>query len=92
MTVIDHVPLHPMNAERQQTIVTLAPLAVFADGANNTREREQIRRLAESLGGEPGAANLRVIHRKLQIRDLPQIRQKDVGLDATRIVAMVRGA
>ena len=81
-----------MNAERQQTIVTLAPLAVFADSANNTREREQIRRLAESLGGEPGAANLPVIHRKLQIRYLPQIRQNDVGLDATRIVATVRVA
>lgn len=79
-----------MNAERQQAIFTLTPLAVFADGANNTREREQIRRITESLGGEPEAANLPAIHRKMQIRYLPQIWPNDVGLDATRIVAMVR--
>jgi len=89
MSVIDHAPFHPMNPERRQAILTLAPLAAFADGANNEREREQIRRRAEPLGSETGAANLPAIHQKIQLRYLPQIRQKAVGLDATQIVAMV---
>ena len=80
MTVIDQAPLRPMNPVRQQAILSLAQSAAFANGANDEREREQIRRLAESLGGEPGAANL------------PQIQQKAIGLDSTRIMAMVRAA
>ncbi len=48
--------------------------------------------LAESLSGELGAANLAVIHQKMQTRYLPQIQQKTVGLDTTRIMALVRAA
>ena len=92
MTVIDHAPLHPVNPERQQAILTLALLAAFADGANVEQEREQIRRLAVSLGDERGVAYPAAIHQKMQTRYLPQIRQKAVGLDATRIMAMVRAA
>jgi len=54
-----------MNTDQQQAILTLALLAAFADGTNDDREREQIRRLAESLGGEPGAANLPAIYQKV---------------------------
>ncbi|MFZ4537660.1 DUF533 domain-containing protein [Propionivibrio sp.] len=57
-----------MNPEQQQAILTLALLAAFADGANDEREREQIRRLAESLGGEPGAANLPAIYQKVILK------------------------
>ena len=47
-----------MNPEQQKSILTIALYAAFADGAKHDREREEIRRIAESLGGEPegGAA------------------------------------
>lgn len=45
-----------MKRDQQQAILTLALLAAFADGANDDREREQIRRLADPLGGESGAS------------------------------------
>ena len=43
-----------MNPDQQRAILGVALLAAFADGANDEREREQIRRLAETLGGESG--------------------------------------
>jgi len=47
-----------MNPEQQKSILAVALFAAFADGAKHDREREEIRRIAESLGGEPegGAA------------------------------------
>jgi hypothetical protein len=47
-----------MNPEQQKSILAIALFAAFADGAKHDREREEIRRIAESLGGEPegGAA------------------------------------
>jgi hypothetical protein len=46
-----------MDTPQQQAILTLCLLAAFADGAND-REREEIRRIAESLAGESGNALL----------------------------------
>ena len=40
-----------MNHEQQKSILTIALHAAFADGAKHDREREEIRRIAESLGG-----------------------------------------
>ena len=57
-----------MNQEQQQAILTLALLAAFADGANDDREREQIRSLAETLGGEPGASNLPGIYQQVLLK------------------------
>jgi uncharacterized protein (DUF697 family)/tellurite resistance protein len=54
-----------MNQEQQQAILTIALLAAFADGANTDQEREQIHRLAESLGGEPGANELPGIYQQV---------------------------
>ena len=47
-----------MKPEQQKSIHAIALFAAFADGAKHDREREEIRRIAESLGGEPevGAA------------------------------------
>ncbi|MFZ3041055.1 MAG: hypothetical protein WA108_04570 [Thiobacillus sp.] len=42
-----------MNPEQQRSILAIALFAAFADGAKHDREREEIRRIAESLGGEP---------------------------------------
>jgi len=48
--------------------MTLALLAAFADGANDDREREQIRQLAETLGGETGANELPRIYQQVLLR------------------------
>jgi len=39
-----------MQASEQQAIATVAVLAAWADGAKHEREREELRRVAESLG------------------------------------------
>lgn len=57
-----------MNPEQQQAILTLALLAAFADGANDEREREQIRQLADTLGGETGAHELPRIYQQVLLR------------------------
>ena len=57
-----------MNPDQQQAILTIALLAAFADGSNDNREREQIRRLAESLGGEQGAPDLPGIYQKVLLK------------------------
>ncbi|MGL6071634.1 DUF533 domain-containing protein [Craterilacuibacter sp.] len=43
-----------MNPEQQQSILTIALMAAFADGNNDEREREHIRALADSLGQGSG--------------------------------------
>lgn len=45
-----------MNPAQQQAVLTIALLAAFADGTNDDREREAIRRLTESLGAPELAA------------------------------------
>jgi len=57
-----------MNREQQQAILTIALLAAFADGANHDREREQIRRLAESLSEEPGGADLQGLYQQVILK------------------------
>lgn len=42
-----------MNENEQRAILTIALLAAFADGTQGEREREEVRRVAESLGGDP---------------------------------------
>ena len=54
-----------MQTEQQQAILTIALLAAFADGSNAAGEREQIRRLAESLGGNGGAPDLLALYQKV---------------------------
>ena len=63
-----------MNPEQQQSILSIALYAAFADGAKHDREREEIRRIAESLGGEAGAADLARLYQDVLL--------KRVSLDA----------
>ena len=63
-----------MNPEQQKSILVIALYAAFADGAKHDREREEIRRIAESLGGEPGAADLARLYQDVLL--------KRVSLDA----------
>lgn len=57
-----------MNSQQQQAILSIALLAAFADGGNDEREREEIRRLAESLGNEPGAPDLAGLYREVLLK------------------------
>jgi uncharacterized protein (DUF697 family)/uncharacterized tellurite resistance protein B-like protein len=51
-----------MEQTQQKAILTLAMLAAFADGTKADAEREQIRRIAESLAGEaPGLDLARLV-------------------------------
>jgi len=57
-----------MTPAQQQAILTIALLAAFSDGKNDDPEREQIRRLAESLGGEPGAPDLAGLYQQVLLK------------------------
>ncbi|MBD9395300.1 YcjF family protein [Acidovorax sp. ACV01] len=63
-----------MNLDQQKSILTIALLAAFADGNKDDAEREEIRRIAQSLAGDAGMA------------DLPRIYQ-DVLLQRTSVQA-----
>ena len=47
-----------MSTSQQQAILSIALLAAFADEKQDDREREEIRRIAESLAGESGSSQL----------------------------------
>ena len=67
-----------MTLDQQKSILTIALLAAFADGNKDDAEREEIRRIAQSLAGDAGMA------------DLPRIYQ-DVLLKRTTVQAAVQG-
>lgn len=67
-----------MTQDQQKSILTIALLAAFADGNKDDAEREEIRRIAQSLSGDGGMA------------DLPRIYQ-DVLLQRTSVQAAVQG-
>jgi len=56
-----------MNAPEQQAILSIALLAAFADGASD-REREEIRRIAESLAGESGSQHLSTLYQDVLLK------------------------
>lgn len=57
-----------MNPQQQQAILSISLFAAFADGANDDREREEIRRLAETLGSLPGAPDLAGLYRDVLLK------------------------
>jgi uncharacterized protein (DUF697 family)/tellurite resistance protein len=56
-----------MTPSEQQAILSIALLAGFADGAND-REREEIRRIAESLAGESGSQHLSTLYQDVLLK------------------------
>lgn len=74
-----------MNQQQTRSILTVALMAAFADGLKDERERESIRRLAETLGAEASldlfAIYLDVLLAKPQLAtvvaplDTPELRQ-----------------
>lgn len=57
-----------MNAREQEAVLTIALLAAFADGAKDEREREEIKRIADSLAGEAGAPQLSQIYQSVLLK------------------------
>jgi uncharacterized protein (DUF697 family)/tellurite resistance protein len=52
----------------QQAILTISLLAAFADGATDDRERQEIRRVADSLAGESGNAELTTLYQDVLLK------------------------
>jgi len=63
-----------MTPEQQEALLCIALLAAFADGSKADAEREEIRRIAESLSNESGAPNLSRLYQDVLL--------KRVGLEA----------
>lgn len=59
-----------MQAEDQKAILAIALLAAFADGAKDDREREEVRRIAESLASASPAVDLRAIYQEVLMKHL----------------------
>ncbi len=57
-----------MNPEQQKSILAIALHAAFADGAKHEREREQIRRIADSLAAEAGAPDLARLYQDVLLK------------------------
>lgn len=57
-----------MNTEQQKSILTIALLAAFADGTKDDAEREEIRRIAQSLAGDSGMADLPHIYQDVLLK------------------------
>jgi uncharacterized protein (DUF697 family)/tellurite resistance protein len=57
-----------MSTSQQQAILSIALLAAFADGAKDDREREEIRRIADSLAGESGNAQLSSLYQDVLLK------------------------
>lgn len=57
-----------MNAREQEAVLSIALLAAFADGAKDDREREEIKRIAESLAGEAGAPQLSHLYQSVLLK------------------------
>lgn len=68
-----------MNLEEQSALLAIVLYAALADGNKHDRERDEIRRIAESISGEAGAADLGRVYQDVLLRR--------VSLDA-RIAAL----
>lgn len=59
-----------MNADEQKSILAIALYAAFADGVKDDREREEIRRIAESLANEANAPDLTRLYQDVLLKRL----------------------
>ena len=57
-----------MNTEQQKSILAIALFAAFADGAKHDREREEIRRIAESLSTDASAPDLAGLYQDVLLK------------------------
>ena len=59
-----------MTAEEQRSILAITLFAAFADGAKDDREREEVRRIAESLASEPDSIDLARLYQDVLLKRL----------------------
>jgi uncharacterized protein (DUF697 family)/tellurite resistance protein len=59
-----------MTPQEQKAILAIAIHAAFADGMKDEREREEVRRVAENLAGDDGAADLKQIYQDVLLKRL----------------------
>ena len=59
-----------MTPEQQRSILAIALFAAFADGAKDDREREEVRRIAESLTNESGEIDLARLYQDVLLKRL----------------------
>jgi uncharacterized protein (DUF697 family)/tellurite resistance protein len=66
---LDYEHRNPMTTEnsRNEALLTIALFAAFADGDKHEREREEIRRIADSLS-ETGGPDLRALYQDVLLR------------------------
>lgn len=57
-----------MNPSQQQAVLSIALLAAFADGTTDDREREEIRRIADSLASEGGSPELSTLYQDVLLK------------------------
>ena len=57
-----------MNPEQQKSLLAIALYAAFADGAKHDREREEIRRIAESLSNDASAPDLAGLYQDVLLK------------------------
>ena len=57
-----------MNPEQQKSILAIALYAAFADGAKHDRQREEIRRIAESLATDASAPELAGLYQDVLLK------------------------
>ncbi len=57
-----------MNPEQQKSILAIALYAAFADGVKHEREREEIRRIAESLGTDSAVPDLARLYQDVLLK------------------------
>ena len=57
-----------MRSEDQKAILAITLLAAFADGAKDDREREEVRRIAESLATASPAIDLRALYQDVLLK------------------------
>lgn len=62
------MPIETQADNLPETLLAIALFAAFADGSNDAREREEIRRQAETLGGLPGAPDLTGLYRDVLLK------------------------
>jgi uncharacterized protein (DUF697 family)/tellurite resistance protein len=63
-----------MNVEEQRALLTVALLAAFADGDKSEAEREEVKRIATTLGGQAAGLNMPALMQDVLLKrlDLPQ--------------------
>lgn len=59
-----------MTTEEQRSILAISLLAAFADGAKDDREREEVRRIAESLASESDSIDLARLYQDVLLKRL----------------------